>query len=255
MTDQDRCLEFLRADGWGEFPVMGTDQQRGLPRPLLEKPAPAGAPTFALPAVEDLHLGDRPLRGVIATRRSRRHFSPEALSLEELAFLLWATQGVRGVIGGNQNVLRTVPSAGARHPFETYLAVQRVEGLEPGLYRYLSLSHRLCLIKQDSDVAAKVLSACLGQGFAGQAAVTFLWTAIPYRTQWRYSRMAPKLIALDAGHVCQNLYLAAEAIGAGTCAIGAYDQDQADALVGADGVEEMVVYIAPVGRLAASSRE
>lgn len=233
MTDQDRCLDLLRADGWGRFSTMGTDQQRGLPRPLLEKPAPDGAPTFALPRVEDFW----------------RHFSPDPLSLEELAFLLWATQGVRSVVGGNQNVMRTVPSAGARHPFETYLVVQRIEGLDVGLYRYLSLSHRLCLLRQDPDLVDETVSACVGQGFVAQAAVTFLWTALPYRTQWRYGRMAPKLIALDAGHVCQNLYLAAESIGAGTCAIGAYDQDQADALVGVDGVDECVVYIAPVGRL------
>ncbi len=255
MTDQERCLDLLRADGWGRFPTMGTDQQRGLPRPLLEKPAPDGAPTVPLPSVEDLRLGDRPLREVIAGRRSRRHFRPAALTLEELAYLLWATQGVRHIVGGNQNVMRTVPSAGARHPFETYLVVQNVEGLEAGLYRYLSLSHRLCLLQQDPGLVDEAVSACVGQGFVAQAAVTFLWTALPYRTQWRYSRMAPKLIALDAGHVCQNLYLAAESVGAGTCAVGAYDQDQADALVGVDGMEEFVVYIAPVGRVHASGTE
>ncbi len=254
MTDQDRCLDFLRADGWGEFPVMGTDQQRGLPRPPLEKPAPAGAPTFALPAPEDLHLGNRPLREVMAERRSRRHFTADPLSLADLAYLLWATQGVRSVIGGNQNVMRTAPSAGARHPFETYLVVQHVEGLEAGLYRYLSLSHRLCLLRRDPGLQDEAVSACVEQGFVGQAAVTFFWTAIPYRTEWRYSRMAPKLIALDAGHVCQNLYLAAESLGAGACAIGAYDQDLADALVGVDGADEFVVYIAPVGRLGQAAK-
>lgn len=255
MTDQSVDFSLLRADGWDEFPTMGTDQQRGLPRPALEKPAPSGARTIALPQPDDSALGNRSLREAIAGRRSRRHFTDDPLTLEELAFLLWATQGVRSVVGGNQNVLRTVPSAGARHPFETYLVVERVEGLEAGLYRYLSLSHRLCLLRQSSTLRDEILSACMGQGFVDQAAVTFLWTAIPYRTQWRYSRMSLKLIALDAGHVCQNMYLAAEAVGAGTCAVGAYDQDQADTLVDVDGLEELVVYIAPVGRLSGAAGE
>jgi len=79
--------------------------------------------------------------------------------------------------------------------------------------------------------------------------VVFIWTAVPYRTEWRYGPVSPKLVALDAGHACQNLYLAVEAIGAGTCAIGAYDQELSDAMCGVDGRDEFVVYMAPVGRL------
>jgi SagB-type dehydrogenase family enzyme len=77
--------------------------------------------------------------------------------------------------------------------------------------------------------------------------VLFFWTAIPYRSEWRYAAASHKLIALDAGHLCQNLYLACEAIGAGTCAIGAYDQALCDELLGVDGVDELTVYAAPVG--------
>ena len=91
--------------------------------------------------------------------------------------------------------------------------------------------------------------ACLGQTFAGQSAVCLAWTAIPYRTEWRYSLIAHKMIALDAGHVCQNLYLASESIGAGTCGIGAYDHKRMDALLGVDGKDEFTVYVAPVGKV------
>jgi SagB-type dehydrogenase family enzyme len=80
--------------------------------------------------------------------------------------------------------------------------------------------------------------------------VTFIWTVIPSRTEWRYAEASYKVIALDAGHVCQNLYLACEAIGAGTCAIAAYNQDLSDSLVGVDGNEEFVVYLSPVGKTA-----
>ena len=76
----------------------------------------------------------------------------------------------------------------------------------------------------------------------------FIWTTIPNRMEWRYSVVSHKIIALDAGHVCQNLYLACESIGCGTCAIGAYDQEKMDKFLGVDGEEEFAIYAAPVGR-------
>ena len=98
------------------------------------------------------------------------------------------------------------------------------------------------------DIGRKAASACLGQAFVVTAAVSFFWTAIPARMEWRYDRAAHKVIAIDAGHVCQNLYLACTALGAGTCAIAAYDQEDCDQLLGVDGEEEFTVYIAPVGK-------
>ena len=94
----------------------------------------------------------------------------------------------------------------------------------------------------------KLIAACHKQKFAGESAVTFVWTAIPYRTEWRYVLNAPKLIAQDSGHLCQNLYLAVEAINAGTCGIGAYIQEEMDKIIGVDGENELVVYLAPVGK-------
>ncbi len=132
--------------------------------------------------------------------------------------------------------------------FETYLAVFRVEGLEKGLYRYLPLEHALLPLGHPDRLEEETARAALGQKFAGKGAVTFFWTALPWRTEWRYSEASVKVIALDGGHICQNLYLACEAIGAGTCAIAAYDQDAADRLVGADGKDEFVVYMAPAGK-------
>ena len=94
-----------------------------------------------------------------------------------------------------------------------------------------------------------LIKAASNQSFAGKSAVTFIWTTIPARMEWRYSRASYKVIALDAGHVCQNLYLACETIGAGTCAIAAYDQEIADSILGIDGVEEFTIYMAPVGKV------
>jgi SagB-type dehydrogenase family enzyme len=184
----------------------------------------------------------------MARRQSHRHFVHAPLGIDEFAFLLWATQGVRARLH-EAAVLRTVPSAGCRHPFETYLAVLNVAGLAPGIYRYLPLDHALVLEQSPDYLPVRISAAVRGQQFAAQAAVTFIWTAIPARTEWRYAEASCKVIALDAGHLCQNLYLACEAIGAGTCAIAAYNQQLCDELVRVDGSEEFVVYLAPVGKV------
>ncbi len=230
-----------------------TDQSRGIAPPPIEKPAPAGGVRIDLAAVGGWKgIADIGLTAAIGNRRSHRTFRKGALSLDELSFLLWATQGVREARTSADGVraFRTVPSAGCRHAFETYLVVSRVAGLRPGLYRYQPLEHHLCLLKEDADLPARTAQACRAQRFVADAAVTFVWTAIPYRMEWRYTVVSHKVIALDAGHVCQNLYLACEAIGAGTCAIAAYTQGEMDEVVGVDGVDEFTLYVAPVGKVA-----
>jgi SagB-type dehydrogenase family enzyme len=129
------------------------------------------------------------------------------------------------------------------------LAVQRVNGVEPGFYRYLPLEHQLLHLFDVEQMPGTLTEATLGQTFVGHSAVVFIWTTIAYRMEWRYGLAAHKVIALDAGHVCQNLYLACEAIGAGTCAVAAYHQQLMDQLLRVDGEEEFVVYLAPVGKV------
>lgn len=239
----------LKATSWARAHEIETDQKRGVPHPPLQKPAPEGAPRVPLPDPKSILVPPVTVAEAIAARRSHRRFKPDPLSLEELAFLLWATQGVQRIVRDGVASLRTVPSAGARHPFETYLIVNRVTGLESGLYRYLPLDHALVFLRSDPALPAKVVEGCLGQEFVGQGAAVFAWTVIPYRTEWRYSTFSHKVIAMDAGHLCQNLYIACEAIGAGTCAIGAYHQEKMDALLGVDGVDEFTIYLAPVGKV------
>jgi SagB-type dehydrogenase family enzyme len=228
---------------------MQTPQRRGEPSPPLEKPVEPDAVLIDLVPPDELKVGGLPVIDAIRRRRSRRAYGPEPLTLEELSFLLWATGGLHRIIGEGQASLRSAPSAGARHPFETYLLINRVEGIETGtLARYLPLSHKLCVLKNDPLLASEVDAACLGQ-YVRASAVTFLWTALPARTEWRYDILSHRVILMDAGHVCQNLYLACEAIEAGTCAVGAYDQEQLDQLLGADGTDEFVIYLAPVGKV------
>ena len=226
-----------------------SDQRLGRPQPPLEKPAPEGAVTIALPAVDPGVVTEPDFYACLRRRRSRRSWADAGLTLPQLSFLLWATQGVQRVFGRGYSTFRPVPSGGARHPFETYLAVNRVEGLAPGLYRYLALSHELTLLREAAGLAAPITAATLGQDFVGAAPVVFVWTCVPYRGEWRYDVAAHKIMLLDAGHLCQNLYLACEALGCGTCAVAAYDQRMFDAFLGVDGEEEFVVYLAPVGRV------
>jgi len=226
-----------------------TPQSEGVDPPPVQKPTQPDSRIIPLPARHEWSIKAYDLQTAIADRESHRRFTGEYLSLDELAFLLWSTQGVRAVLH-EAAVLRTVPSAGCRHPFETYLGVLKVAGLDPGLYRYLPLDHALVHERDLPNLPANLTAACRGQAFAGQAAVTFIWTAVMARTEWRYAEASYKVIVLDAGHVCQNLYLACEAIGCGTCAIAAYNQDLADELVAVDGNEEFTVYIAPVGKVA-----
>ncbi len=228
-----------------------SDQARGVPFPPLQKPLPEGDVVLVeLPDPDPDRLVKPDFYRLLLERQSRRKFEPEPLSLEELALLLWSTQGVLAELGEGYASRRPVPSAGARHPFETYLVVNRVEGLKPGIYRYLPFEHQLFFQEPAAENQAELLTAAnLGQKFVGNAAVVFAWSCIPYRAEWRYMRHAHKNMLLDAGHICQNLYLAAEALGLGTCAIGAYDQAAMDAILELDGEDEYTVYLAPAGKI------
>lgn len=232
---------------WGD--ELLSDQQKELPQPPLEKPYADEAERIDLPQAMETTLIQNNLFSAIQKRKSTRAYAKENLTVEELSFLLYATQGVKQIKGNNYATIRTVPSGGARHPFETYLVVQQVEGLKKGVYRYLALTHQLEFLFEDEESIKHVSDYALEQPFAGDCAVTFIWSCTPYRGEWRYMMTSHKVMLLDAGHVCQNLYLACEGIRCGSCAIAAYDQKAMDDYLGLDGENEFVIYMAPVGKL------
>lgn len=234
---------------------MISDQQLGLHQPTIEKRC-GGIKIISLTNNFENVIKNNNYLNILNSRISRRKYSESSLTKDELSFLLWATQGVKNAIGNPINTtLRTVPSAGARHPFETYLFINRVEGLEPGLYHYLILEHKLEFIGPIENQAGKVCEAFEEQDFTYNAAVSFVWTVLPYRSEWRYCIDAHKYALIDIGHVCQNLYLACESISCCTCAIGAYNQVLVDKLLGLDSTpsfekeNEFAVYAATVGKL------
>ncbi len=252
MENNRKFLRFFDKDEY-ERVVPESDEQKQKPFPLFQKKHAEDAKLVELVSPEDFKIGKTPFLDVLNKRTSRRKYTTEYLTLEELSFLLWCTQGVKQVVKSGRGVLRTVPSAGAKSPFETYLIINRVEGLEPGLYRYISFTHHLLFIKSIEEAEIIIGELSFDQKFVGKGAVIFCWVAIPYRTEWRYTILAHKFIAVDLGHVCENLYLACEAINLGTVAIGYYEQNKFDALLELDGKDEFVVLIAPVGKISGHS--
>ncbi|WP_220681625.1 SagB/ThcOx family dehydrogenase [Methanofollis formosanus] len=222
-----------------------SDQVLGRPQPPLERPH--AGPVTSLPPPEDADLRPVDLVEAIARRRSVRTYAPEPLPLATLSYLLWCSQGVTSVYR-DAWTFRTVPSAGARHALETYLLINQVEGLAPGLYHYAALSHGLSEIEAPEDAAEAVEEALISQPMVGNAAVVFLWAADISRMTWRYGERGYRYIFMDAGHACQNLYLGAEAVGCGVCAMAAFDDDALNALLGLDGERLFAIYAAAVGQ-------
>lgn len=190
--------------------------------------------------------GGLPLWQVFAARRSVRRYGTRPMTMNVLSQLLWSTHGATGRAG--QRELRNAPSAGACYPIDVYVVVNSVKTLEPGLYRYVAEDHALMLIRA-GDVGSEAAKAALGQTMCRQSSVTFLWSAVLPRTTGRYGERGSRYVFLDAGHVGQNMYLAATALGCGCCTIGAFDDDAMNRVVGVDGKIETTVYGAAVGPL------
>jgi SagB-type dehydrogenase family enzyme len=215
---------------WSRFPLTCKNYEAplariGLPRPEI--------------------TGETNIWQLLQRRRSRRAYKPEQLlSQGSLAALLWATQGLTARHG--DSYFRTAPSAGGLYPVETYLLVRAVEGLDPGIYHFRPLTVDLEFLK-GGDFAGVLARAALGQEMVADAQVTFIWSAVLERGKWKYRERAYRYIYIDAGHIGQNLYLAAEGLGLGACTIGAFFDDDVNRLIGVDGTEETVIYLGCVG--------
>ena len=177
-------------------------------------------------------------------RRSQRRFAKEALSPHDLSLLLWAGQGITGRAGSFY--FRTAPSAGALYPVETYLSVQNVTTIEPGLYHFQPAEFNLDKLSEGYS-GNKVAEASLSQSFLAKAGVVFIWSAVVRRNFSKYGHRGMRYVLMDAGHICQNVLLAAEALGLGACPVAAFYDDELNALLGLDGSDESVIYLAAVG--------
>jgi SagB-type dehydrogenase family enzyme len=186
-----------------------------------------------------------PIWETVAGRRSIRDFSREPVSLAELSQMLWASQGIT-----RQEMrwgFRAAPSAGALYPVETYLSAQNISDLEQGIYHYSPGEHALELLKEGS-FGARLAEAGLDQDFLAEAGIVFCWTAVFGRSAWKYAERAYRYVYLDAGHIAQNVALAAVALGLGSCQVAALYDDEVNAMLGVDGEEESILYLTAVGR-------
>lgn len=197
-----------------------------------------------IPLSRELPSKSLPMVEVLKKRRSVRSFSSKPLSIADLSFLLWASTGVQRREQGYD--FRTVPSAGALYPIETYLIANNVEGLEKALYHYNIEAHALEVLKVE-DVAENLAYAALNQKMLIKSQVVLMWTAIFQRSKWKYAQRAYRYVYLDAGHIAQNLALSATSIGLGSCQIGAFFDDEINQILGVDGTEESVIYLSVVG--------
>ncbi|MCS7103048.1 MAG: SagB/ThcOx family dehydrogenase [Candidatus Korarchaeum sp.] len=178
----------------------------------------------------------------LSKRRSVRDYKDDPLNLAELGQLLWAAQGITLPSRG----FRTAPSAGATYPLELYVSIREggVEGLSAGIYHYDSFTHSLKLVKE-GDFSLEIYRAALSQDWVKEAPVCIVIAADFSRTTSRYGARGERYVYMEAGHVGQNIYLQATALGLGTVAVGAFYDDQLKSVVGCS---EDPVYLFPVGR-------
>ncbi len=181
---------------------------------------------------------------VIRRRRSIRSFSTQPLSMVDLAFLLFTSTGIQRTEHNYE--FRMAPSAGALYPIETYIAANNVEELKEGIYHYNVKNHLLEEIKL-GNFGSKIAHSAFDQEMCADASVVFFWTAVFRRAKWKYSQRAYRYIYLDAGHIAQNLALAAVSINCGSCNAGAFFDDEINSILDIDGTEESVIYLNVVG--------
>jgi SagB-type dehydrogenase family enzyme len=235
----------------GQLPGGGLDWEH---KPATHKRYPS-APNVALspPQTED----GASIWEALSQRRSIRRFQDKPLPEAALSQLLWAAQGITGRTINVHNVrnvrrigrgvgFRTAPSAGALYPVETYLVIHTVEGIEPGVYHYAVEHHELDQLRT-GDFRMDVARSALDQDMAYRANVVFVWTAVFERSKWKYRQRAYRYVYLDAGHIAQNVALGAVALGLGSCQIAALYDDEVNALLGIDGIEESAIYMTVVG--------
>lgn len=186
-----------------------------------------------------------PLAELLRRRTSHREYLDSPLTLDEVSAILWAALGYREQQGSG----RTVPSAGALYPVEIQTVVGNscVEGLDPGVYGYLPQVHSLEIITQ-GDVRQDVVKAALSQDFLGKAPLVVVISADVGKTTLYYGKRGLRYVHMDVGHVGQNVYLMAQALGLGTCAVGAFQDEKIAKILGLS-KELFPFYLMPVGRV------
>lgn len=222
------------------------DKKLSVPSPIL--PPSESAKIIKLPEPDFFEDKEVNFLELVEMRTSVRRYTGAKMSLKDLSYLLWCTQGIKMVSPNGTTTLRNVPSAGARHAFETYLLVHHVEDLATGLYRFLPFEHSLVEVSVADDMDAAMVEAFMHQPMISTSTVTFIWSAVLERMAYAYAERAYRYLHIDAGHVCQNLYLAAQSLNFGCCAIGHFDDEKLNQALKLDGEKQFAIYAATIGK-------
>jgi len=239
------AFQYMGETKYDRKSIFRRDDLGPVSRPPVYKTYPE-ATQISLPKPKFIETSS--LWSILNERRSRRRYTQESLSMDHLAALLWATQGITLSAPGYQ--FRTAPSAGALYPVETYLSIHHVEDVAQGIYHFNVLDFTLEEVAP-GNFGDYLSRAALDQAMVERAPVVFVWTAIVLRAMWKYRNRCMRYIFMDAGHIAQNLQLAATALGLGCCPIGAFYDEEINRVLKIDGEEETTIYLASVGSLKA----
>jgi SagB-type dehydrogenase family enzyme len=201
------------------------------------------ARTVELGATAPLRM---PLGKALATRRSLRAFGASPLPLRELAALLHAGYGVTGElrVEEGRQPLRSAPSGGALYPLELSVVVRRVAGLEPGLYHFDPLD---ALLEEVRRGPVPVAATTPFAEIAADAAAIVVVSAVFWRSRFKYGLRGYRFALLEAGHVAQNVLLAAAALELAAVPLGGFYDRRVDELIGVNGVDESSLYLVCIG--------
>lgn len=241
LSGRDLGRLYHRWSSFGKTVFPGSGVEWGS-RPAQYKAYPE-APSVTLP--DPVWGGEMSVGEAIGTRRSVRRYEDGSLSMEEVSRLLHAMQGITD----QGRAFRAAPSAGALYPIEVYAVINHVDGLKQGVYHYAVREHELERLKA-GDFSQQAMAAGAMQTFIGEAQACIVLTAIFQRLRWKYRERSYRYALLEAGHIAQNLYLAATSLGLGCCAVGAFRDGTLDDLVGIGEEEgEVSLYLLPVGKM------
>ncbi|MCL2200414.1 MAG: SagB/ThcOx family dehydrogenase [Oscillospiraceae bacterium] len=237
-----------------EFSVImeNSDQSKKLPQPPLCNAAKGEVITISAD-FSDVVTHDSYSKLLDIRRSERVYDTNQQMTQAQFAFLLWSCHGIQEIRGDSYCTLRPVPSGGARHAFELYIAVRNVEGLKPGIYHYLPLENIgskdvtiefLYELPNHDETISEMTS---NQKWSANTAVVLFLSCVAYRAEWRYSTLSHRVALIDSGHIGQNMMLSVSAMGMGSCNIAAFNQALCDKHLGLDGFEEFTVYATAVG--------
>jgi SagB-type dehydrogenase family enzyme len=236
--------EFIAGTRYPDYSTV--DLVLRVPEPPHELPLKEGQEKIKLPSPKKIKVPDIAVRKAIENWEPVGFFSRSEISLRDLSYLLWCTQGFRKIVSETTQ-LRNVPSSGSRYPLETYFIANDVDGLETGLYRYLPLSHSIVAERLDSGLTLEMSTASMNFRIMTRAAVTFLWVAVPYRSIWALGNRGFRSALIEAGHTCQNLILAASGLGYEVFPTDMFHDDLIMKLADLDPETQWPVYLAAVG--------